>query len=170
MTQWQRLWRHVWVDHRKASRLFPPDVIKRLEHATRHGEQLHRGQVRLAIEASLPVGAVRRGMTPRQRALEVFGLLRLWDTEENCGVLVYVLVADRAFEIVADRGIDARVGEAAWRAISDKIDARFRHGEFGDGAQAALVEIGTLLALHFPRNARGDDRANEQPDAPVFIQ
>lgn len=170
MTHWQRLWRHMWVDQRKAARLFPPDVIKRLEHATRHGEQLHRGQVRLAIEASLPVGAVRRRMTSRQRALEVFGLLRLWDTEENCGVLVYVLVADRAFEIVADRGIHARVGEAAWRAISERIEARFRHGEFGEGAQAALVEIGTLLALHFPRSARGDNTTNEQPDTPVFIQ
>ena len=170
MTRWQRIWRHLWVDHRKAERLFPSDVIKRLEHATRHGEQLHRGQVRLAIEASLPVGAVRRDMTARQRALEVFGLLRLWDTEENCGVLVYVLVADRAFEIVADRGIHARVGDDAWRAISHKIEARFQRGEFGDGAQAALVEIGALLALHFPRNARGDDRTNEQPDAPVFIR
>ena len=108
-------------------------------------------------------------MTARDRALEVFGLLRLWDTADNCGVLVYVLVADRAFEIVADRGINARVSDDQWRAISDKIEARFRAGQFGDGAQAALVEIGSLLAVHFPRSSRDGERRNEQPDAPVLI-
>ena len=167
--RWRRIWRHLFTDQRKAARLFPPSVIARLEQATRHGEQLHHGQVRLAIEPSLPIGSVRRGMTARDRALEVFGLLRLWDTEENCGVLLYVLVADRAFEIVADRGIHARVGDAEWHAISRKIEARFRAGEFGEGAQSALVEIGSLLAMHFPRSSRGAAGANEQPDTPVFI-
>ena len=170
MIEWRRMWRHLVTDHRRAVTLFPPALLGRLEKATRHGEQLHRGQVRLAIESSLAVGRVRRGMTARERALEVFGLLRLWDTEENCGVLVYVLVADCAFEIVADRGISARVSDNEWQAISDKIGTRFRAGQFGDGAQAALVEIGSLLALHFPRSSRDGERRNEQPDAPVLIR
>ena len=170
VSRWRRVWRHMVTDHRDAAKLFPVETLKRLELATRHGEQLHRGQVRLAIEASLPTANVRRGMTPRERALEVFGLLRLWDTDANCGVLLYLLVADRAFEIIADRGIHARVGEAAWGEISERIEARFRAGEFSQGAQQALVEIGSLLALHFPRSARdAGDRANEQPDAPVII-
>ena len=170
MSHWRRIWRHLVTDQRAAARLFPAAALKRLEHATRHGEQLHRGQVRLAVEASLPVGGVRRGMTPRARALEVFGLLRLWDTDANNGVLVYILVADRAFEIVADRGIHARVGDDAWRAIGDKIEARFRKGEFSEGAQQALVEIGSLLALHFPRSGKDtSERRNEQPDAPVML-
>ncbi len=170
-TDWRRVWRHMVTDHRAASYLFPHTLLERLEKATRHGEQLHRGQVRLAIEGSLPVSAVRRGMTPRERALEVFGLLRLWDTEENCGVLLYVLVADRAFEIVADRGIAARVADAEWQDLSDRTAARFRAGQFGEGAQAALIEIGSLLAVHFPRRS-GDPAGgagNEQPDAPVII-
>lgn len=171
MNRWVRFWRHLITDHRVAARLFPPGTQKRLEQATRHGEQLHRGQVRLAIEASLPIGAVCRGMTARNRALEVFGVLRLWDTEANCGVLVYLLVADRAFEIVADRGIHQRVGDAAWRAISDRIEARFRQGQFAEGAQQALVEIGSLLAFHFPRDGKtaAGARINELPDAPVML-
>ena len=170
MSRWKRIWRHLITDQRTASRLFPATTLKRLEQATRHGEQLHLGQVRLAVEGSLPVGGVRRGMTPRDRALEVFGLLRMWDTHANNGVLVYVLVADRAFEIVADRGIHARVGDDAWRAIGEKIEARFRKGEFTEGAQQALVEIGSLLALHFPRSGMdASERQNEQPDAPVML-
>lgn len=171
MTGWRRIWRHLITDQRDAARLFPSPTLARLEHATRHGEQLHRGQVRLAIEASLPLGAVRRGMTPRARALEVFGLLRVWDTEANCGVLLYVLVADRDVEIVADRGIHRLVGEAAWNAICTEIEARFSRGEFAEGAQQAIVEIGSLLALHFPRSARDGPRdpLDELPDAPVML-
>ena len=172
MTNWKRLWRHLITDHSASRRLFSPQTMRQLEQATRHGEQLHRGQVRLAIEASLPLGAVRRGMTPRQRALEVFGLLRVWDTAANCGVLVYLLVADRAVEIVADRGIHARVGSAAWRGICERMEARFREEKFTEGAQLGLVEIGSLLAVHFPRGAEAPQAAageNELPDAPVLL-
>lgn len=170
MTDWKRLWRHLITDHRASRQLFSPAMLHRLEMATTHGEQLHQGQVRLAIEASLPLNAVHGGMTTRHRALEVFGLLRVWDTAANCGVLVYLLVADRAVEIIADRGIHARVGDAAWAEVCRKMEARFRRGEFAEGAQQGLVEIGALLAVHFPRAANAGGRIdNELPDAPVLL-
>lgn len=172
MTKCKRLWRHLITDHNAARKLFSPQALRHLEQATRHGEQLHGGQVRLAIEASLPLNAVRLGVTPRQRALEVFGLLRVWDTAGNCGVLVYLLVADRAVEIVADRGIHAKVGAVAWRGICDKMEALFRDGKFAEGAQSGLVEIGALLAFHFPRSAnapKAADKDNELPDAPILF-
>jgi uncharacterized membrane protein len=167
---WERLWRHLWLDHRAAARLFPPVTLRRLELATRHGEQIHAGQVRLAIEPSLPLGAIRHGLTPRARALQVFGQLRIWDTPENCGVLVYLLLADRAVEIVADRGIDARVGTGTWQEICAKMEVAFRAGKFADGAQHGLIEIGALLATHFPREgSTGRRPGDELPDAPVLL-
>ncbi|MEO7760873.1 MAG: TPM domain-containing protein [Casimicrobiaceae bacterium] len=167
---WQRLWAHLFTDHRSAQRLFPAKALHRLELATKHGEQVHNGQVRLAIEPSLPLGAVRHNVSARARAIEVFAMLRVWDTGENCGVLVYLLVADRAVEIVADRGIDAKVDAATWAAICAKMEDRFRAGDFAGGAQFGLVEIGALLATHFPRRS-GDprERANELSDAPVML-
>ena len=167
---WQRLWRHIVTDQRAVRRLFPAQTMHRLELATKHGEQVHSGQVRLAIEASLPIAAIRRTVSPRARAIELFGMLRVWDTEDNCGVLVYLLVADRAVEIVADRGIDAKVGSDVWRAICAKMEKHFRAGHFADGAQHGLVEIGALLATHFPRST-GEARrtGNELPDAPLIL-
>ncbi|MEO8136363.1 MAG: TPM domain-containing protein, partial [Betaproteobacteria bacterium] len=172
LMNWKRTWRHLITDQRAARKLFPDRSLRNLAQATKHGEQLHRGQVRLAIEASLPLESVRHGMTPRQRAIEVFGLLRVWDTAANNGVLVYLLIADAAVEIVADRGIHAKVGDAEWQAICAKMETRFRAGGFADGVKTGLVEIGSLLALHFPRSGRDaaptiDD--NEMPDAPVIL-
>lgn len=168
---WRRIWRHLITDHGAARKLFPARTLSHLEQATRHGEQLHHGQVRLAIEASLPLGSVRRGMTSRERALDVFGLLRVWDTAGNNGVLVYLLVADAAVEIVADRGIHLKVGEQAWRDICRKMETQFRAGHMAAGVQTGLVEIGSLLALHFPRSGReqAGERKNELPDAPAML-
>lgn len=172
MIDWKRLLRHLVTDHRAVRKLFSPRSLRQLEQATRHGEQLHAGQVRLAIEASLPLGAVRMGMTPRQRALEVFGGLRVWDTAANCGVLVYLLVADRAVEIIADRGIHAKVGDVAWRTVCEKMEFQFREGKFTEGALSGLVDIGSLLAVHFPRSSNAPGNAavdNELPDAPLLL-
>ncbi len=103
-------------------------------------------------------------LPPRERALEVFGLLRIWDTEENCGVLVYLLLADRDVEIVADRGIHGKVGAAAWEAVCRRMEAAFREGRFADGAEAGIAEINALLAQHFPRADQAGP--NELPDRP----
>src|SRR5213078_258951 len=111
------LLRHVVTDHLSVKRAFAPDVLSHIEHAIAAGERTHRGQVCFAVEGSLPPLRVLRKLTPRERALEVFGLLRVWDTEENAGVLVYLLLADRDVEIVADRGIHRVVGDAGWKSI-----------------------------------------------------
>ena len=162
-----RALRHVITDHGTVRRSFPPAELARVEAATAAGEKRHRGQVCVAIEGALPVGRVLKRVTPRERALEVFGVLRVWDTEENCGVLVYLLLADRDVEIVADRGIHRIVGDDAWQAICTRMELAFRDGKFADGVVRGVDEISALLAQHYPRT--GDGGANELADRPVVL-
>jgi len=161
-----RYWRHFVTDRGDVRRAFPLDQLDRIGRAVADGEKRHSGQVCFAIEASLPMQRLWHKLRPRERALEVFGLLRVWDTEANDGVLLYVLLADHAVEIVADRGIDARVGDAAWQSICRRIETAFREGRFTDGVEQGIVEISALLAQHSPRAGPG---RNEIPDAPVVL-
>jgi uncharacterized membrane protein len=161
-----RVWRHFVTDRGDVHRAFPKDDLDRIERAVADGETRHGGQVCFAIEAALPLPRVWRHVRPRIRALEVFGLLRIWDTEANDGVLLYILLADRAVEIVADRGIHARVGDAAWQTICHRIEAACRDGRFAEGAVQGIVEISALLAQHSPRTGPG---RNEISDAPVVL-
>jgi uncharacterized membrane protein len=161
-----RLLRHVVTDHLSVRRVFPEPTLHSIEQAIAAGERTHRGQVCFAVEGALPPLRVLRLLTPRERALEVFGLLRVWDTEENAGVLIYLLLADRDVEIVADRGIDRRVGSEAWQAICTRMEAAFRASRHGDGVVQGIEEISRLLAAHFPREQPG---ANELPDRPVVL-
>jgi uncharacterized membrane protein len=162
-----RFFRHLATDDRNARRAFDEAALTRIEQAIAEGERAHRGQVRFAVEAALPLARVLRGVTPRERALEVFSQLRVWDTEENCGVLVYLLLADRDVEIVADRGIHDRVGTPAWEAVCRKMETAFREGSFAAGAEAGIADINALLARHFPRDAVAG--RNELPDQPVVF-
>ena len=164
-TMTKRLWRHLITDHGAVDRTFSRDSLGRVEHAIATGERRHGGQLCVAIEAALPLARVWQGTTPRQRALEVFGLLRVWDTEHNNGVLLYLMVADRNVEIVADRGIHALVGAAQWEAICQSIEAAFRAGRYVEGIDAGVAAITELLALHAPG---GGDR-NELSDRPVIL-
>ena len=148
-------------------RAFPKASLARIEAAIAEGEKHHRGQLRFAVEPGLPLARVLRHVAPRERALEVFGDLRVWDTEENCGVLVYLLLADRDVEIVADRGIHAHVGAAAWEAICRKMEAAFRGGLFTEGVEAGMAEINALLARHYPREGRAG--GNELSNRPVVL-
>jgi len=161
-----RLLRHVVTDHLSVKRTFPRASLARIEQAIAAGERLHRGQVCVAIEGALPPLRVVRRLRPRERALEVFGLLRVWDTEENAGVLIYLLLADRDVEIVADRGIDHRVGSDAWQAICARMEGAFQDARYGNGLVQGVEEISRLLAAHFPREQAG---ANELPDKPVLL-
>ena len=140
-----RFWRHAFCDEADVRRAFPPEGMARIEAAIRGGEATHRGQVCIAIEPALPLGRVFAKLPPRQRALEVFGQLRVWDTEENAGVLIYVLLADRDVEIVADRGIDRPVGHEAWEAICRRMEAHFREGRHVDALEAGVREVSQLL-------------------------
>ena len=161
-----RLWHHFITDHWSARRAFPYATLQRIEATIAAGERKHAGQLRFAVEPALHLASVLRGEAPRERALEVFGRLRIWDTEENCGVLVYLLLADRAVEIVADRGIHRRVGEASWHAICRRMEAAFRERRFEEGAIAGVEAINALLAQHFPRTTAG---GNELPDRPLVL-
>ena len=166
---WQRphrFWRHAFTDEKHVGQAFSTDAMKRIEKAIEDGEALHRGQVGVAIEAALPLQRVLRKVTPRERALEVFGSLRIWDTEENNGVLLYLLLADRDVEIVADRAIHRLVGEQGWEAICQRMEAAFRDGRYVDGVETGIREISTLLAQHFPGDSRDVD---ELPNKPAIL-
>ena len=161
-----RLGSHFVTDHHSARRKFSAQALKRIEEAIAAGERRHAGQVRFVVEGSLPLGLVLRGLTPRERALELFGRFGVWDTEHNSGVLVYVLLADKAVEIVADRGISRKISQETWQAICRSMEAAFREGRFEEGAVAGVNAIGELLAEHFPRGSSGP---NELPDRPIVI-
>ena len=163
----RRLFRHLCADRATVRRTFPKASLQRIETLIAAGECEHRGQLRFAVEAALPLGRLLQGARPRERALEVFASLRIWDTAENCGVLVYLLLADRDVEIVADRGIHAQVGTAAWEAICQTMEKAFRAGRFGEGVEAGLAEINALLIRHYPREGR--PAGNELSDRPVLL-
>ena len=166
---WQRryrLWRHVVTDERDVQRAFPAETMNAIEQAIVAGEATHRGQVAVAIEAALPLARVLRRTSPRERAIEVFGLLRAWDTEENNGILIYLLLADRDVEIVADRAIHRKVGEAAWEAICKRMEQAFHDGSFRAGIEDGIRAVTALLAEHFPGDGRD---ANEVPDRAVLL-
>jgi uncharacterized membrane protein len=158
--------RHLITDHRSVRRAFPASTLTRIEQAIAAGESKHTGQVRFAVEGGLPMANVLRHQSPRERALDVFSNIRVWDTEENCGVLVYLLLADKSVEIVADRGIDRRVGDDAWQAICRTMEAAFREGRFEEGAVTGIAAISELLTMHFPRDAAG---RNELPDRAIVL-
>jgi uncharacterized membrane protein len=162
----RRLGRHFFTDHLSARRKFSANALKRIEDAIASGEHSHEGQVRFAVEASLPLAQVFRGLEPRARALQLFGQLGVWDTEHNNGVLVYVLLADRDVEIIADRGINRRVAQDAWDAICRAMERSFGEGRFEEGAVEGVSAVGELLAQHFPRTAPGP---NELPDTPIVL-
>ena len=150
-----------------ARRKFPRATLDAIHKAIAAGEQRHRGQVCFAIEQALPLARLWRRRTPRERAHEVFAQLRVWDTEHNSGVLIYVLVADHAIEIVADRGIAARVAQSEWQAVCERMLERFAANDFERGAIEGVHAVSDILARNFPSD--GTPRANELPDEPVRL-
>jgi uncharacterized membrane protein len=148
------------------SRNFPPRLLDRLQQAIADGETRHGGQVCFAIEGAQTLRAWWRGVTPRQRAEEVFAHLRVWDTNDNSGVLIYVLLAERAIEIVADRGIAAKVAQTEWTSICERMLQSYAAREFERGSLEGIAAVSDLLAAHFPPNAA---KRNELPDRPVML-
>ncbi len=153
-------------------RAFPQSTLDAIEAAIRKSETLHRGEIRFAIENSLPGSWVWRGMSGRERAIELFSSLRVWDTEHNSGVLVYLLLADHDIEILADRGIAARVDASAWETVAQAMEAAFRQGQFERGALAGIEQVGALLATHFPAGGNLSpfgDNPDELANRPVVV-
>lgn len=161
-----RIARHLLVLPGAVARAVPAAAMTAVEKAIAQGETGHRGEVRFAAEAALESAALFAGQSARERALEVFSLLRVWDTAENNGVLIYVLLADRDVEIVADRGIDARVSAAEWEQICRGIESAFSKREFEHGVLWGVAEVSRLLARYYP--SRTGDR-NELPDKPAIL-
>ena len=161
-----RIWRHRWLDQKAVRRVLPPDMLERLTGRVAASERRHSGEIRICVEASLPLSYLWRAATPRERAVAMFGKLRVWDTEHNNGVLIYLLLAERAIEIVADRGIDAHVDAAQWAAMTHRMAAAFRDGRYEDGLTQALEEVSALLVEHFPRAAGRASRATNCPMRP----
>ena len=165
-----RLLRHRWADG-SLGRALPADMLQRLAARVAASEQRHTGQIRICIEGGLPLSYVWRAASVRERAITQFGKLRVWDTEHNNGVLVYLLLAEHRIEIVADRALARAVPPEVWRAMTAHMGEAFRAGRWEDGLTQALSEVTALLAAHFPAPPHGQDGpGNELPDAPVLAR
>lgn len=148
-------------------RHFPRATLEAITKTVADGEDKHRGELRVAIESRLPFAAVAAGVTARDRAAMLFSHLRVWDTDENCGVLLYVLLAEHRIEIIADRGIARVVSPTEWEAITTHMRDEFAQGRFREAVQTGVAEAGALLARHFPGN--GNPRENQLPDRPLVL-
>lgn len=164
--QWMRAIRHLLTDKWSVRRAFPPAVMRAIRDRIAEQERRHGGELRFAVEASLPWAQLWRGQDARSRALELFGELRVWDTEQNSGVLIYLLLADKRVEIIADRGIHRKVGDAAWEAICGEMQRSFAAGRFETGVGFGVVAISDLLATHYPAGAHD---VNELPNEPAVL-
>ncbi|MBL8347567.1 MAG: TPM domain-containing protein [Rubrivivax sp.] len=160
-----RILRHRWFDERDTARALDPAALARLERQVAASERQHSGEIRLCVEAGLPLSYLWRGASARERAVALFGKLRVWDTEHNNGVLIYLLLAEHAIEIVADRGLARLVPPAHWEEVLSGMREAFRAGRFEQGLQQAVRAVDALLAKHFPL-AAGATNPNELPDSP----
>jgi hypothetical protein len=173
-----RLWttfRHRWNDDRSAQAVFPADAMERLREHVRASERRHTGQIRICVERSLPTSYLWRHLRQRvpmgtlvhQRALMMFAKLRVWDTERNNGVLIYLLLAECTIEFVADRGLTAHVPHAAWQDMVAHLSKALAAAQFEAGLAQAIDEVTAPLAQFFPRTVAPTAKNNELPDTPV---
>jgi uncharacterized membrane protein len=162
----KRLVRHIFSAPWVVKRYFPPAAMHRIEAAIKESERSHTGEIRFAVEADLHPIHVLQGKTPRRRAIELFAELGIWDTEANNGVLIYLSMADRDVEIIADRGVHHYVGAEGWETICKEMEAAFRNGQFEVGVLHGIHRIGEALQRYFPVTG---DNPDELPDQPVVL-
>jgi uncharacterized membrane protein len=158
-----RILRHLCATRAGTRRRFSDAVDSSIESAIRDAEKRCSGEIRFAVETALGIGALWARITPRERALQVFSELGVWDTELRNGVLIYILVADRDVEIVADRAAAARVTAAEWEAVCRLIEGHFRAGRFEAGSVEGVAAVGGLLERHFPHPRADRDELPNQP-------
>ncbi|MFL6660129.1 MAG: TPM domain-containing protein [Massilia sp.] len=161
-----RQWRHWCSTSARARHLFPVDTLARIGDAITAGEQLHRGELRLIVEKAWPSAAIWSGLSNRQRAIALFAQYGVWDTEDNCGVLIYVNLADRKVDIVVDRAIGRKIDAATWQQVCATLTTGFAKGDYHEATLAAVNQVSALLAAHFPSTG---PRPNELPDAPIVL-
>ena len=165
---WKRLFRHAFVHRGKLHDAFPAQTLEAIERAITESEATHGAEIRFAIEAALEPAEIWAGKTPRQRAMEVFSALGVWDTEANNGMLIYLLLVDRDVEIVADRGYNGKVSAAEWSGVCDAMERDLREGKYEAAAIDGVREASRLLARHFPPVPGGRDD-DELPNRPAVL-
>ena len=165
MNKLARILRHRWLDERDLARALDDATLERIEARVAASEKRHSGEIRVCAEAGLPLSYLWRGASARERAVTMFGKLRVWDTEQNNGVLIYLLLAEHRIEIVADRGLNQRVSASQWQEVMERMRASFRQGQFEAGLNDAIDAVDALLVQHFPL-APGQANPNELSDRP----
>lgn len=166
--KFKRLWQHCLHPRFRVAKYFPAGDLQRISRQINASEQKHQGQIRFVVESSLPAAAVLKNLDTRTRALQWFGELGVWDTEKNCGVLVYVSFADHAVEVVADRGINQKVDGAVWQRVCEIMRTDFQKGSFVAGLEKGLAEVDDILSSHFPRGSDIAGPGNELSDEVVL--
>jgi uncharacterized membrane protein len=167
MARLRRMFRHRWLDDTATRHAVPPSLVEKLAARVAESERRHTGEIRIYVEAGLPTSYLWRDATPRDRAISMFGKLGVWDTEQNNGVLIYLLLAEHAIEIVADRGLSPHVSAGQWQQIVQRMGSAFREGRYEEGLFEAVDAVTAVLVQHFPATA-GAANANELPDEPVL--
>ncbi len=162
----KRIFRHLAMTHWQVNRIFPRATLNAIEQAIKASETAHQGEVRFVVEGALDGTPLFSGQSARERAIELFSRLRMWDTEQNSGVLIYLLLADRQVEIISDRGIHAKAGAPAWTEICRAMETAFKAANFKQGAVLGIQAVTRQLTEHFP--AQSGNR-NELPDRPVVL-
>lgn len=167
----KRIFKHRWLDARAVQRAIAPALLQRLQQQVVASEQRHSGEIRIYVEAGLPMSYLWRKASMRQiirqRGLAMFSKLRVWDTERNNGVLIYLLLVERSIEVVADRGLNDKVAPQVWQTLLSSMQQAFRQGDFEGGLTQALDGVSALLVQHFPL-AAGQTNPNELPDQPLL--
>lgn len=158
-----RLMKHLVTTTARGRRVFPETTLKAIEQAIAAGEQGHRAEVRIIIEPALTAQAVLNGVAPRERARELFAHYGVWDTEENCGVLVYINLADHQVEIVADRGVGRVIAAGKWEAVCRTMTQGFARSDYHDSTLAALAQINALLQEHYPDDGSTHNQLSNRP-------
>ncbi len=162
----KRVIKHLSIGQAAVRRRFPRAALNNIERAIGQAEQTHAGQIRFAVEPVLELSPLLAGQAARERAIEVFSQLRVWDTEHNNGVLIYLLLADRDVEIIADRGVHNKLGQAVWEEVCKEMEVAFRQGQFEQGVIAGVRSVGAHLARHYPQVGT---KINELSDQPVIL-
>lgn len=162
----KRIWRHLLLTQWQVERAFPQRALAAIEQAIKAGEAAHLGEIRFVVEGGLPAAPLYRDQSARERAIDLFALLRMWDTDGRCGVLIYLLLADQSVEIVADRGVHEKAGTAEWERICRAMEAAFHGGRYEQGVIEGIQAVSQLLTKHFPSHG---GRRNELPDKVVLL-
>ncbi len=162
----KRIARHLLVTDGQVRRAFPRSTLNTIEQAIKASESAHVGEIRFAVEGALDGAPLFKGQSARERAIDLFSQLRVWDTQHNTGVLIYLLLADRAVEIVADRGIHAKVDAQEWSKVCQQMEAAFRQSNFEGGVVSGVQVVTQHLMKHFPADGQS---GNELPDKPVLL-